>query len=146
MYATYMKTPLILTAILSLLFSCGQTEEISKEEPAARQAKADAETFEVFNEQFHADSTFQVSRIAFPLEGQQIDAFEERDWTPQNWQMMKMPVGAPLDTFEYKRNLEKTDSSVTEEIWVEESGFRVERTFKLKDNKWFLTFYNDINI
>ena len=59
---------------------------------------------------------------------------------------MKMPVGGPIDTLEFKRNIEKTDSSVSEEIWIEDSGFRIERTFKLKEGKWFLVLYNDINL
>jgi hypothetical protein len=66
-----------------------------------------AETFDTFNIKFHSDSLFQISRIKFPLQGKQIDAFEEREWTLKNWVMLKVPVTERVDTTEYKHTLNK---------------------------------------
>ena len=99
LYATFMKTLLTLTAILIIISSCGETGANANGTLVATQQKADVETFEEFNTRIHTDSAFQISRLSFPLAGHQIDAFEERGWTLENWQMMKTPVGAPIDTF-----------------------------------------------
>ena len=140
-----MKIPILLTAICIFLLSCKSTGKDTSQSLKTHQVSM-IESFENFNARFHADSAFQLTRIDFPLNGQQVDGFEEKGWTQGNWHVMKVPVGAPIDTLEYKRTIESTDSSVSEEIWVEDSGFRVERTFKLINGKWFLTFYNDINL
>lgn len=140
-----MKKPIILTAFTIFLLSCNDTGKATSQ-VSMKQAASVTETFDDFNSKFHADSSFQLSRINFPLDGQQVDGFEKKSWSQNSWPLMKVPVGAPFDTLKFKRNIEKTDSSVNEEIWIEESGFRVERTFKLKEGKWFLVSYNDINL
>ena len=128
----------ILPLIVLIVFSCKNTGQTK--------ATVESESFDVFNQRFHTDSLFQLSRVKFPIEGQQIDAFDERDWTPNNWIMLKVPVAENVDTTEYKHSLKKTAASVEEAYWVEESGFHVERQFKLIDGKWYLTYYNDVNI
>jgi hypothetical protein len=40
----------------------------------------------------------------------------------------------------------RTDSFVTETFWIDQSGFKVERRFALKDGKWYLVYYDDINL
>jgi len=104
------------------------------------------ESFQSFNIRFHADSFFQVSRIAFPIGGKYVDGSNQYSWTKQNWKQLKSPVGARVDTSQYKYRLVKTDSSVTEKFWIDQSGFSIERRFKLKKDKWFLTYFNDVNL
>ena len=104
------------------------------------------EPFESFNQRFHSDSMFQLSRIIFPIQGKLIDGSEKQEWTPSNWEMLKEPVRKDVDTTEYKHQLTLSDTTVYERYWIENSGFSVERQFSLKEGKWYLTLYNDANM
>src|SRR5687767_11691826 len=77
--------------------------------PAAVTATAytenpNAESFDRFNQRFHADSSFQLSRIAFPMGGKYVDDLESRMWSPDNWEMLTTPVSAVTDTTQYKHS------------------------------------------
>ncbi|MBL0738209.1 hypothetical protein JI750_15020 [Flavobacterium sp. GN10] len=104
------------------------------------------ESFEEFNKKFHSDSLFQVSRVDFPIEGKHVAGFEQYNWTRKNWQFQAIPVAEKTEIGEYQHSLVKTDTLVTERFWIDNSGFEVERQFKLIGNKWFLIYYNDINL
>ena len=104
------------------------------------------ENFDEFNKKFHSDSLFQVSRVDFPIEGQHVSGFEQYNWTRKNWQFQAIPVAEKTEIEEYQHSLVKTDTLVTEKFWIPDSGFEVERQFKLIHNKWFLIYYNDINL
>jgi hypothetical protein len=104
------------------------------------------ENFEEFNKKFHSDSLFQVSRVDFPIEGKHVSGFEQYNWTRKNWQFQAIPVAEKTEIGEYQHSLLKTDTLVTEKFWIPNSGFEVERQFKLIKNKWVLIYYNDINL
>lgn len=104
------------------------------------------ENFEEFNKKFHSDSLFQVSRVDFPIEGKHVSGFEQYSWNRKNWQFQVIPVAEETEIGEYQHSLVKTDTLITERFWIQDSGFEVERQFKLIGNKWFLIYYNDINI
>jgi len=55
-------------------------------------------------------------------------------------------VALDADTTECRHSLVMSDSMVTEKFWIDQSGFKVERRFKLKDGKWYLVYYDDINM
>lgn len=112
----------------------------------SRIAKDTLEKFQTFNIQFHNDYAFQVSRVAFPIGGKYVDGESQHKWTKQNWRLQKNPVGCDIDTTKYKYLLTKTDTSVIEKFWINQSGFTIERRFKLKNNKWYLTYFNDVNL
>ena len=40
----------------------------------------------------------------------------------------------------------KTDAILIEKFWIDNSDFLVERRFKKIDGKWFLIYYNDVNL
>ncbi|CAM3431930.1 hypothetical protein [Flavobacterium chungbukense] len=105
-----------------------------------------AENFEEFNKKFHSDSIFQVSRVDFPIEGKHVSGFEQYNWTRKNWEFLAIPVAEKTEIGEYEHSLIKTDSLIIERFWIPDSGFEVERQFKLINNKWFLISYNDINL
>ncbi|MEI6946396.1 hypothetical protein V9K67_04280 [Paraflavisolibacter sp. H34] len=136
-------------AVLAAMISCssiGVKESGKHEADATALAKDTLEAFESFNKRFHADSAFQLSRIAFPLQGKSIEGNEQHAWTRQNWHFLKQPVneqGAPPG---YRRGLNRTDSTVTEKLWIEDSGMMTERRFERKGNKWFLTYFEDVNL
>jgi len=50
-----------------------------------------------------------------------------------------------VDTTEYKTSSYKTDSLYSEKIWLDNSGFWQEYTFKLINKKWFLVYAEDSN-
>ncbi|UPZ15389.1 DUF4348 domain-containing protein [Flavobacterium humidisoli] len=104
------------------------------------------ENFDEFNKKFHSDSIFQVSRVDFPIEGKHVSGFEQYNWTKKNWQFQVIPVAEKTEIEEYQHSLVKTDTLITERFWIPNSGFEVERQFKLINNKWFLIYYNDINL
>jgi hypothetical protein len=108
--------------------------------------KENGESFDRFNQRFHADSNFQLSRISFPIGGKFVDDLQSRLWTPDNWEILTTPVSPVTDTTQYKHSLVRTDSFVTETFWIDQSGFKVERRFALKDGKWYLVYYDDINL
>ncbi|OXA80438.1 hypothetical protein SAMN05444397_102211 [Flavobacterium aquidurense] len=105
-----------------------------------------SEKFNQFNIRFHSDSIFQISRIDFPIEGLSVSGFDRHKWTKENWEFMIIPVSEKNTIDEYEHSLIKNDSLVIERFWIPDSGFEVERQFKLIRNKWFLVYYNDINL
>lgn len=126
-----------------VICSCQGTE---KSQPELLKIDS-VENFDTFNIRFHADSTFQLSRISFPLVGHFTDGESKHEsWTVSNWVMLKSPVRQSVDTKEYRHSFIKTDSSVIEKFWIHSSGFKVERRFSLVGKKWFLVFYDDINL
>lgn len=140
-----MKTVFRISIGVSLLVAC---ENSSKPKYAVElQAPIhENETFENFNKKFHADGPFQRSRIHFPIKGFKVDGFSKHSWSEGNWELMKVPVGVEVDTQKYQRTIQRTDTSVLETIWMENSGFRLDREFRIRDGKWYLVSYNDINL
>ena len=140
-----------LLLFLSIFYlSCADNSEQSKAdaigvtEPVS--TTDSAETFTSFNDRFHRDSIFQLSRIAFPIGGNFVEGENSQKWTADNWELLKEPVRETIDTKEYQHDLQKTDTTVTEKYWIDNSGFKVERQFKKIGGKWFLTYYDDINL
>nr|WP_294779386.1 hypothetical protein [uncultured Flavobacterium sp.] len=135
--------------LISLTFLSCNNKEVQKE-PALNSIKkaevSNKENFEEFNKKFHSDSLFQVSRIDFPIEGKHVYGFEQYSWSRKNWQFQAVPVAEKSEIGEYQHSLIKTDTLITERFWIPDSGFEVERQFKLIKNKWFLIYYNDINL
>jgi hypothetical protein len=100
------------------------------------------ENFSEFNQKFHQDSAFQMSRIQFPVEGQKRRADTSQKWKTENWVLHKTPVGnTKTDNFEVKVVVK--ENVVTEKIWIESSEFYVERKFKRINGKWYLVYYDD---
>lgn len=120
-----------------------------------------AETFKDFYKKFYSDSTFQISRVTFPLKGFNSDEYDEElgdknppyFWQKKDWNFLST---LDKDTVvydkkewieEYRREIKHNkDSTVIEKIYIVDSGFIEERKFKKNRNKWYLIFYsyNDI--
>ena len=128
-----------------MMISCNRNREKLNNYEIKNTAN-EIESFDEFNMRFHTDSIFQLARINFPIGGKSIDGHEKHDWTLKNWQMLKNFVVEKSSNKEYKHSLSKTDTLIVEKYWIPESGFQVERKFKRINNKWFLIFYNDVNL
>ncbi|WP_343588169.1 hypothetical protein [Flavobacterium sp.] len=149
------STILLVLALTFISLNCNKVKEdvnlnseiAFKNDSVVKPVKIELpENFDEFNKKFHSDSLFQVSRVDFPIEGQHVSGFEQYNWTRKNWQFQAIPVAEKSEIEEYQHSLVKTDTLITERFWIPDSGFEVERQFKLIQNKWFLIYYNDINL
>jgi hypothetical protein len=140
----------LLPILAFVFFSCAENEKQGNSTNVDATNKSvftdTTESFETFNERFHRDSVFQLSRIAFPIGGHFAEGENSHEWTAGNWELLKEPVRETINAKEYEHNLQKTDTTVIEKYWIENSGFKVERRFKKIGSKWFLTYYDDINL
>jgi hypothetical protein len=146
-----MKYSTVIFFVLSVIFiSCKENkiQQKSKSDSSVKKLEKSepAENFDEFNKKFHSDSVFQVSRVDFPIEGKHVSGFEQYDWNRKNWQFQAVPVAEKTEIGEYQHSLVQRDTLITERFWIPDSGFEVERQFKLIGNKWFLIYYNDINL
>ena len=138
------KTPsrvVILVSLLFFLINCKRSEKLKNIQKSA----VVVENFEVFYNQLHSDSLFQISRIKFPLEGQNRDGFEKNKWTKVNGILLKTKI-YDIDTLEFKTEWKKTGTSFVEKCSLENSGFSSEYRFQLIEKKWYLTYALDINL
>jgi hypothetical protein len=150
-------TPLFLSTLLFTV-SCSnesekndkktasKIEETSIEKNKVEEEKIVSENFEEFNNKFHSDSDFQLSRIKFPLKGKLTTSDGISDWTKKNWSFITVKVSEKQKDKEFKYSLKKSDSLVIEKYWMEDTGFSIERKFELIDNNWFLVYYNELNV
>ncbi len=132
--------------LLLLVFLTLNLVFVSCKNQLAKSIPAD-EPFDVFFDRFHADSIFQMSRIQFPLPGVNTDHMQMEDtvyhWTESNWELHH---DFNLDTTDFIVEKNILDSLVVEKIYLENSGFIVERTFKKLEGLWFLVYFKNINL
>lgn len=137
---------IIVIASFVLLIACQNKKDDSSVLEVKTKTIKNAENFDEFNKRFHSDSIFQISRVDFPIDGISVSGFDRHNWTKENWKFLSIPVSEKNEIKEYQHTLIKTDTLITERFWIPDSGFEVERQFKLLKNKWFLVYYNDINL
>lgn len=101
------------------------------------------EDFDGFYVKFHSDSTFQLKRIKFPLDGYSIDTSEaSTSWAKNNWVMHKNTIQS-IDTSMFKTEINKSNNSYSEKIYIDGGGFASERDFKRINGKWYLVKFID---
>jgi hypothetical protein len=86
-----------------------------------------------------------MSRIKFPIGGQQNNSGIINNWSKKNWQMIKQPA-YNVDTTMYKVVFSRNDSAVFERVYLPNSGFDFQCRFKLIHGKWFLVYCLDQNL
>ena len=125
---------LFLTGIAILLMSCNANNTKGEE-------------FAKFNQKFHSDSVFQMSRIKFPIGGKKVEGWQEREtWNTKNWEILKSPVTSKNKFKEFQHKVVYSDTLVTEKYWLPDAGFSTEVRFQKVDGKWFLVYFNDVNL
>ena len=129
-------------------FSCNEKKEAIKNFKKIENVSAKKlnESFDTFNIQFHSDSIYQISRVAFPIGGKYVEGFEKYKWTQNNWRFLKTQVLKNNKIEDCKHSLIQNDTLVIEKFWIDNSGFKLERKFKRVNGKWYLTYYDDINL
>lgn len=105
-----------------------------------------AEDYATFYSRFHSDSLFQMSRIKFPIDGYFSNgAGDEVNWTPSNWIIHRLHIH-DADTSVYTVKLTGTATLKKEVLYIEGSGFKIERKFQNINGKWYLVGYIDENL
>lgn len=130
--------------LLLICISCSLSKPVTAD-------RMNDEDFSTFITRFYEDSVFQQSRIFEPLEGEIITWADNGENTVEiSWSGQK-PV---LDKYEaikvYLKNVvrefENLQDSIVEHMYINNSGFSLERTFKLIDQEWFLVRYDIVNL
>lgn len=134
----------VLTVGVGFTGGCQQQKQASSDEMKCN------EDFDGFYQKFHSDSVFQMERIDFPLKGVYRTGDENPDevnndfrWNKESWKMQK-PF--EVDKTIYREELNRSDTLVVHRIYIENSGFSIERKFKLIKCKWVLVFYSEIDL
>ncbi len=131
----------ILFLSFAVLISC-------KSKVAENQPGDLPEDFEVFYEQFHVDSLYQLEHIIFPLEGHvrmmenQLEIINPVTWEKDDWIMHK-PFNDYGGTFQ--RQYLMTGNTVIEKIYDKSSFFKMERRFAKLGGDWTLIYYGANN-
>ena len=143
---------ILITVPASLLvFSCAA--EIVKSNERDRGDLQEREDFFVFFQGFCTDSSFQLSRIKFPLIDTYLSSNLNRRITRKvqssDWKFMQIKEFTS-NTFEYyfasfnDRKLPDTDEMVYAIIGIE-NGIQVNYYFKRENGKWFLVKMEDLS-
>lgn len=130
-----MKKLAMCALAVMLLASCSKKVAISKVD----------EPFDSFYDQFHKDLDFQLTRVQFPLEGELVSLDGGEPWTKEDWEPHVQKVTDISDP-DYDTEIIKTDTLVTDKVWLADSGFSVERRFKKVNGRWYLVYYQTVNL
>ncbi|PSK83598.1 DUF4348 domain-containing protein [Prolixibacter denitrificans] len=122
------------------------TSKANPEETATTKSTSKAvEDFDQFYNRFHNDSTFQMSRLKFPIGGAAVDVDGTTPWTKKNWHIMKTEI-YDIDTTQYKVTYHKTPTEFTQHVWLPKTGFSNKCRFELIGKKWYLVYCLDENL
>ncbi|WP_421875448.1 DUF4348 domain-containing protein [Marinoscillum sp.] len=130
-----MKRTYLTCFILFLLVGCSKKLNTSRVD----------ESFDEFYDQFHQDVDFQLSRVQFPLEGEYVDLDGEKPWRKEEWEPHVQKVTDISDP-EYDTEIIRKETVVIDKVWLRDSGFSIERRFEKLDGKWYLVYYQTINL
>jgi hypothetical protein len=98
------------------------------------------EDFVSFYNTFLTDSTFQWTRVDFPMDRTASDFSSNADaWTPDNWIMQKP---AP-ESNEIKQEFIPFGEMIIERLIIAEM-YAVERRYIRREGKWYLMYYSDL--
>ena len=100
--------------------------------------------FKYFNMLFHSNKDFQITRLQMPLKGSYKEFEVEKKWEINNWVFHKNQVGENKLSG-YKKSIKIEANKVNEKIWIQNSGYQVERIFEKIKGNWYLTTYNVMN-
>ncbi len=126
---------LVYIALVAALSGCSKRTLIASEE----------ESFEQFYISFHEDESFQLSRVKFPLEGKLYSLEGSQSWSKKDWIPHVQKVTDITDP-DYDTNIIRKELEVIDKVRLRETGFSIERRFQKIKGKWYLVYYQTINL
>lgn len=150
----------IVIFFLLLNFSCQKdNKNYRKDYLTKEQEKFEKrEDFNIFFNNFFSSKTFQMSRINFPLQGNDTDYVFDINysndtiaenyiiknkifyWRKEGWNTLQK---FPLITKEYETKFTYADEKVSVVISYKKENYKITMIFKIKENNlWFLDFYS----
>lgn len=131
-----MSRNVVCYVLLALIFaSCSKKISINKVD----------ESFDEFYDLFHGDKEFQLSRVRFPLEGAYISDTGKEEWSKESWEPHLQKVTDISDP-EYDTSISRKDHVVEDKVWLRDSGFSIDRRFEKIKGKWYLVYYQTVNL
>lgn len=141
-----MRVILFITSIFLLTSCFGNT---SNDKGGLKSNNSEAvENFDEFISKFYSDTSFQKSRITTPLKGEKKFWDDNEDViVTTNWEEKEIPSVTSFDKIHEIKNktiqdFVKEESKVIEKIYIPNSGFYMNRTFEIQNNKWYLVRYD----
>ena len=128
--------------LFTILLSCSGSDR------PGTTVQEDLADFEIFYQQFHADSLYQMQHIAFPLAGlpANADTLGETTtffWQKENW-VLHRNLTDRLSGYERKRKKFGSDI-IVETIVQKDSDIGMMRRFVKMDDEWMLIYYTAMN-
>jgi len=129
-----------------LFFACKQLPKTATATSEYKSESGLTPEFLDFYERFHADSTYQLAHIVFPLEGSDYNEDNQaikQVWNKENWIFHK-----PFDDYggTFTRTYTEFGGIITESIVDNNKISSMERRFSKINNEWYLIFYDPIHL
>ena len=138
---------LFIINLVFLCFAC-QPSQQEKQNNSVQEVTIPSD-FTEFYDRFHANSSFQLSRIVFPLEGLPANAdsldyeLGQFRWQKEDWQIHK---ALDINDEEFHRELMPLgDYTIIENITHIKQGFSMQRRFYKQSDGWYLIYYAGMN-
>lgn len=103
------------------------------------------EDFDVFYDRFHAESDFQLDRVVFPLEGTLIDDQGTHQWNRGDWEMHRGKV-TEITAAGYDTEIIRKEAEFIDKVTLRDSGFFIERRFQRIKGRWYLVYYDKVDL
>jgi hypothetical protein len=139
---------IIFIACTLLLTSCFGNTSNDKNNSLKSNNPEVIESFDEFIRKFYSDTSFQMNRIITPLKGDKKFWDDNEDIiVTTNWEEKEIPKITSFDKIHESLNktiqdIVKEESRVMEKIYIPNSGFYLNRTFEMQNNKWYLVRYD----
>jgi hypothetical protein len=141
-----MKASIVSILLFSfLLVGCNHSENQNTNDAASGVTKAAGENFDTFFKKFESDSTFQKSRITFPLKLLIIGGEGDNDSTKYiskaSWKFESLSNSPQQKGILKKQFIDANEVHI--QYQVENTGIQTERFFIKKNDGWRLSLVKD---
>lgn len=105
------------------------------------------ECFQKFLERFYSDSVFQKNRIKTPLKGYIKYWYDDEEIVlTDNWSISDLGFISSYNKLKesnsrLKHDIREQEGLRVETIFIEQSGFKIQRTYQIINSKWYLIEY-----
>jgi hypothetical protein len=103
------------------------------------------EDFDTFYARVHDELDFQLDRGIFPLEGTLTDDSGTHEWSRDGWEMHRGKV-TEITASNYDTEIIRKDNEFIDRVKLRDSGFYIERKFERRKGKWYLVYYEKVDL